>query len=56
MNETLKKVILTDGNSDTYTFALTQKQLDLLEYLVDNCIRMIDANIEVIDETQWIEI
>ena len=57
MNETLKKVILTTESTDeVYTWALTQKQLDLLNHLVDKGIDIVDAKIEVVSELHWVEI
>lgn len=56
MNETLKKVILIDGNGTRYTFLLTEKQLALLEWLESESISLVDAEIEEVDESAWIQI
>ena len=56
MNETLKKVILIDGNGTRYTFLLTEKQLALLEWLESECVNLDGAEIEEVDESAWIQI
>ena len=56
MNETLKKVILIDNNGYKYTLLLTEKQLALLEWLESKNISLIDAEIEIVEDTAWIQI